>query len=169
MTARATTMQAAKVSGTAEVAKVATAVPLSESHRPAWEAMHRAYADFYKVPRLEGEKLERLWGWLSDPSDSMRGLVALVENTPSGFAHFCLQRNPLRAAQTMYLHDLYVAPEFRGMRVGEQLIAAVAEIARTEGCFRLRWATMSDNTPARKLYDRLARKTEWVVYDMDVA
>ena len=66
----------------------------------------------------------------------------------------------------MYLHDLYVSPQARGAGVGERLIREVAEIARAESCFRLRWATREDNAPARKLYDRLAESTDWVVYDL---
>ena len=143
--------------------------PLTSAHRLAWEKLYAGYADFYRVPRLEGEQLEALWGWLTDPSDAMRGLVALREGERGevlGFTHFCPQRNPLRAGRLMYLHDLYVLPEARGLGVGESLIRAVEEIARAEGCFRLRWATREDNAPARKLYDRLAERTNWIVYDM---
>ena len=144
--------------------------PLSAPHRPAWEGLYAGYADFYRVPRLEGEKLAALWKWLTDPADAMRGLAATRDGEGGGevlgFAHFCPQRNPLRAGKLMYLHDLYVSPQARGAGVGERLIREVAEIARAEGCFRLRWATREDNAPARKLYDRLAESTDWVVYDL---
>ena len=143
--------------------------PLSAERRAAWEALYGAYADFYRVPRLAGGKLEALWEWLTDPADAMRGLIAAGEGGEVlGLAHFCAQRNPLRAGRLMYLHDLYVSPEARGLGIGGKLVGAVAEIARTEGCFRVRWATRADNARARKLYDRLAERTDWVIYDLRV-
>ena len=178
--------------------------PLSLSRRLAWETLYGAYADFYRVPRLSAARLELLWGWLTDPSDAMRGLVAVEEGGETGgdgtvgkkvgtggtvgkggkdgkdgvggrggrggevlgLAHFCVQRNPLRAARLLYLHDLYVLPSARGLGIGGRLVGAVAEIARAEGCLRVRWATHAENARAQKLYDKLAKRTSWVIYDL---
>ena len=184
--------------------------PLSLSRRLAWETLYGAYADFYRVPRLSAARLELLWGWLTDPSDAMRGLVAVEEGGENGgdgtvgkkvgtggtvgtvetigtggtvgkvgkdgvggrggevlgLAHFCVQRNPLRAARLLYLHDLYVLPSARGLGIGGRLVGAVAEIARAEGCLRVRWATHAENARAQKLYDKLAKRTSWVIYDL---
>ena len=208
--------------------------PLSLSRRLAWETLYGAYADFYRVPRLSAARLELLWGWLTDPSDAMRGLVAVEEGGENGgdgtvgkkvgtdgtvgtggtvgtvetigtggtvgtvetvgtggtvgkggkdevggrggrggrggevlgLAHFCVQRNPLRAARLLYLHDLYVLPSARGLGIGGRLVGAVAEVARAEGCLRVRWATHAENARAQKLYDKLAKRTSWVIYDL---
>ena len=143
-------------------------VALGGGHRAGWERLHAGYAEFYRVPRLEGERLETLWGWLMDAEDGMRGVVAEgEEGEVLGFAHFCAQRNPLRAGRLMYLHDLYVAPEARGAGIGEGLIGEVLRVARGEGCFRVRWATRADNEAARRLYERVGVRTDWVVYDLE--
>ena len=179
---------------------VVRVVPLVAAHRRAWENLYAAYADFYRVPRPQGERLETLWQWLTDPNDPMRGLAAVGtvgkagkaggeggeggkigealgqeggdqgwegEGRMLGFAHFCPQRNPLRVGRVMYLHDLYVTPAARGRGVGELLLRAAEQAGRAAGCFRMRWATRADNTVAQKLYDRLAERTDWVVYDMN--
>ncbi len=52
--------------------------------------------------------------------------------------------------------------------MGEQLIAAVAEVARRDGASMLRWITAEDNADAQRLYDRVARRTTWVTYEQDV-
>ena len=72
---------------------------------------------------------------------------------------------PLSGGRRAYLHDLFVAPSVRGGGVGGLLVAAVADAARAADCATLRWATAADNTGAARLYDKIAEKTSWVVYD----
>ena len=64
------------------------------------------------------------------------------------------------------LPDLYVDHELRGKGYGRQIIKAVAQEARKQGCIRLQWTTQHGN-PARKLYDELAA-CDFVNYCMDL-
>ena len=61
---------------------------------------------------------------------------------------------------------LAVRPAARGAGVGEALLARLAEIAAERRWRRVRWITDDDNYRARTLYDRVAVKTGWNMYEM---
>ena len=50
--------------------------------------------------------------------------------------------------------------------VVEALLARLNEVAAERGWSRIRWITGDDNYRARTLYDRLAVKTAWNLYEM---
>ena len=60
-------------------------------------------------------------------------------------------------------------PGRRGRRVADQLIEAVAELGRARGWTLLRWLTGDNNYRARGVYDRLATRTMWITYQMDLS
>jgi ribosomal protein S18 acetylase RimI-like enzyme len=52
----------------------------------------------------------------------------------------------------LYLEDLFVHPEFRGLGVGKALLERVAAIAVERNCPRLQWEVLDWNTPAIDFY-----------------
>ncbi len=52
----------------------------------------------------------------------------------------------------IYLEDLFVEPELRGLGIGKALLERVAAIAVEKGCQRLEWAVLDWNTPAIEFY-----------------
>ena len=65
-----------------------------------------------------------------------------------------------------YLQDLFADPEVRGKGVGASLIEAVQKEAAKIGVTNVYWMTHETNATARKLYDRVARKTGFIEYDL---
>ncbi|MBW3098045.1 GNAT family N-acetyltransferase [Pseudohoeflea coraliihabitans] len=55
----------------------------------------------------------------------------------------------------VYVQDLYVAPEFRGQRVGEALLARIAAEERAAGATYMRLSVDPSNMQAQIFYDRL--------------
>ena len=140
-------------------------VPLSAAHFDQWQELYAGYAEFYKTP-LPTKTMETVWQWLNE--NKLRGLCAEKEdNALAGIAHWAPVLRPLHGAPLGYLHDLFVIPQARGAGVGAQLVAAAARDAHKEGCAVLRWATAADNQTAMRLYDRIAKKTKWVIYEQD--
>lgn len=136
------------------------------AHREAWGRLYTGYAAFYRVTQTEAMR-EQVWGWLVDPAHEVEGLLALSgDDQPIGLAHFRPFARPLSATTGGFLDDLFVAPQARGRGVAEALIQAVAGIGRERGWSVIRWITAEDNAPARRLYDRVARRTPWVTYDL---
>ena len=136
-----------------------------EADRAAWDRLYAGYAEFYGVAQTP-EMRDRVWGWIQDPEHEVEGFVAEGEGGLLGLAHVRAFARPLSATLGGFLDDLFVAPEARGSGAAEALIRAVAEVGRERGWSVIRWITAEDNARARKLYDRVARQTPWVTYDM---
>jgi ribosomal protein S18 acetylase RimI-like enzyme len=54
-----------------------------------------------------------------------------------------------------HIVDIAIVPSARGLGIGGDVIAAVAQAARQQGAERLTLSVFSDNAPARRLYERL--------------
>jgi ribosomal protein S18 acetylase RimI-like enzyme len=52
----------------------------------------------------------------------------------------------------LYLEDLFVKPECRGLGIGKALLEQVAAIAVQKGCPRLQWEVLDWNSPAIEFY-----------------
>ena len=99
-------------------------------------------------------------------SDGLLGLVAVDEvDAPVGFAHLVFHSSTWSADLYCYLEDLFVDPGSRGSGVARQLIEAVYEEADRRGAARVYWETQEFNSPARSLYDVVAHRTSFIVYE----
>ena len=94
--------------------------------------------------------------------------LAYNEDKAVGFT----QLYPLFSSSLMkriwLLNDLYVVPDMRGQRIGEQLIQRAADFARSFGAARLELSTQTTNVSGQKLYERVGfvRDTEFYSYDL---
>jgi GNAT superfamily N-acetyltransferase len=93
-------------------------------------------------------------------------LAVSEDDNPVGLAHYRPFARPLAAGWGGFLDDLFVDPAFRGVRVADALIEAVAAEGRTRGWGVIRWITADDNYRGRGVYDRHAIRTMWITYDL---
>lgn len=142
--------------------------PVAAADRDAWVTAYRGYRDFYGMPH-DPQVFETVWEWLMDPLHETRGLVAEAGGEIVGLAHYRTFARPIVGARGLFLDDLFTAPVARGQGVGSALLVRLAEIARDEQATVVRWITAGDNETARSLYDRVARQTPWVTYDLSPA
>ncbi len=142
-------------------------VRLEPSLKPAWRGLYDGYAVFYKR-QMTDQIAETVWGWLMDSGHELEGVLALLDGTPVGLAHYRRMPSPLRGADIGFLDDLFVAPDARGNRIGEKLFAHLQAAAREKGWGVVRWITADDNYRARALYDKLSKKTSWNLYELTV-
>jgi GNAT superfamily N-acetyltransferase len=86
-----------------------------------------------------------------------------------GFAIYFYNYSTWLGKHGIYLEDLYVTPEARGLGAGKALLQALARIARDEGCGRYEWSVLKWNTPSIEFYEACGAKPldEWVGYRMD--
>jgi ribosomal protein S18 acetylase RimI-like enzyme len=63
----------------------------------------------------------------------------------------------------IYLEELFVLPEFRGLGIGKALLKQVAAIAVEKDCRRLQWEVLDWNTPAIDFYRAMGAEflDEW--------
>jgi GNAT superfamily N-acetyltransferase len=90
-------------------------------------------------------------------------LIAERDGQPAGFAFYFFNYSTWTGRPGLYLEDLFVNPEFRGLGIGKALLARVATIAVEKGCPRLQWEVLDWNTPAVDFYASLGASflDEW--------
>jgi GNAT superfamily N-acetyltransferase len=98
-------------------------------------------------------------------------LIGAVDGRPVGFAVFFHNFSTWLSKRGMYLEDLYVTPEARGLGVGKALLCRAAAIARSRGCERFDWMVLDWNTPAIEFYRSLGAEpmSEWTVFRLSGA
>ena len=79
-------------------------------------------------------------------------LIAEHEGIPAGFAFYFFNYSTWMGRPGLYLEDLFVHPEFRGLGIGKALLQQVAAIAVEKDCPRLQWEVLDWNTPAIDFY-----------------
>lgn len=98
-----------------------------------------------------------------------RGLICSLNGQPIGFAVYFFSYSTWLGRKGLYLEDLYISAQQRGVGAGKQLLRHLAQIACDSGCGRLEWSVLDWNAPAIKFYQSLgaAPQDEWVRYRMD--
>jgi len=90
-------------------------------------------------------------------------LIAEHESQPAGFAFYFFNYSTWKGRPGLYLEDLFVQPEFRGLGIGRALLRKVAAIAVEKDCPRLQWEVLDWNTPAIEFYSAMGAEflDEW--------
>ena len=117
---------------------------------------HNGRPDLFKsnVKKYTDEELTLL---IKDDSKPIFVAVDEAEEV-LGYA-FCvfqqhINNNILTDIKTLYIDDLCVDEEKRGMHIGKQLYDFVVEYAKNEGCYNLTLNVWSCNVSAMKFYEK---------------
>ena len=115
------------------------------------------------------EDLRRaLFEGTSTPSGApaLFGHVAVLDGNVAGMALWFLNYSTWRGQHGIYIEDLYVRPQFRGLGLGTSLLAALAQICVERGYQRLDWMVLDWNAPAVDFYRGVEAfpMDDWTVY-----
>ena len=93
-------------------------------------------------------------------------VLAEEDGAAVGFALFFHNFSTFLGRPGIYLEDLFVLPEHRGLGIGRMLLAHLARLAVERGCGRLEWAVLDWNRDAIGFYESLGARpnSEWTVY-----
>uniref|UniRef100_A0A383W009 N-acetyltransferase domain-containing protein n=1 Tax=Tetradesmus obliquus TaxID=3088 RepID=A0A383W009_TETOB len=144
-----------------------TVRPLQASDKPRWLELFRDYIAWYKASVPE-DVIELCWQRLMKGGEGNHaGLVAYQEEggLVVGLAHVLLHRSTWCATHYCYLEDLYVDGKVRAQGVGQALIEAVYALADEKGAPKVYWQTHEQNYRARGLYDKVGRKSQFILYE----
>jgi len=115
----------------------------------------RALAAYEREPdavtATEGDLLRDGFG----PNPFYFCLIAEIDGQPAGFAFYFFNYSTWMGRPGLYLEDLFVHPEFRGLGIGKALLQEVAAIAVEKNCPRLQWEVLDWNTPAIDFYSAM--------------
>lgn len=131
---------------------------------PLWEAYNVFYGNV-GAKAVPAAVTAATWGRFFEEREPLHALVAERDGALLGFTHYLFHRSTSLIAPTCYLEDLFTVEAARGQGVGGALIAAVYDAARAAGVSRVYWLTQEGNATARRLYDRVAQKSDFIVYD----
>src|SRR3546814_12371046 len=87
-------------------------------------------------------------------------VLATRDGTSLGFALFFHNFSTWTGRRGLYLEDLYVTPEARGVGVGAALLRHLAGVALDRGCGSFEWAVLDWNAPAKAVSARVG--AEWI-------
>lgn len=142
--------------------------PLAIEDEADWRRLWSAYLAFYETvlpEEIYRSTFARLTG--GGPCD-FGGLVAVLDGRAVGLAHYLFHRSCWTLNDICYLQDLYADPDVRGTGIGRALIEAVYEKAGEAGAPEVYWMTQEFNATARRLYDRIAEKTPFIIYQKNL-
>jgi GNAT superfamily N-acetyltransferase len=136
-----------------------------------WLPLWHGYNAFYKrvgPTALPAQITQTTWQRFFDPAEPVHALVAELNHSLVGFVHYIFHRSTTLLAPICYLQDLFTSADSRGRGVGRALIQAVYLRASEAGSTRVYWQTHETNLVARRLYDRLAERSGFIVYRKDL-
>lgn len=128
----------------------------------------KALAEYEKMSNEVVATPEILKEWIFEKKKAE--VVFAVENGKEvGFALFFHNFSTFLGRSGLYLEDLFVLPEYRGLGYGKGLLKALAKIAVNRGYGRMDWSCLDWNKPSIDFYLSLGAKPmdEWTVYRLE--
>ncbi|MBQ6186133.1 MAG: GNAT family N-acetyltransferase [Bacteroidales bacterium] len=96
-------------------------------------------------------------------------VLAEEEGMVVGFALFFHNFSTFVGRKGMYLEDLFVIPEKRGLGYGKALLKYVAKLAVQRNCGRMEWICLDWNKPSLRIYRSIGAvpMSDWTVQRLD--
>jgi len=137
--------------------------PATRADVPQILAFIRALAAYEREPEAVTASEAGLERDGFGPNPFYSCLMAEHNGHPAGFALYFFNYSTWLGRPGLYLEDLFVAPELRGLGIGKALLRKVAAIALEKGCLRLQWEVLDWNTPAIEFYRAMGAEflDEW--------
>lgn len=140
---------------------------LDEADKPQWLKLWAGYLKFYEQ-ELSLEQTELTWQRLLHAKDGLHAIVAESAGELVGLAHYFWTPSTWQENKDLYLEDLFVSPTVRGNGVGRTLIQALVDICLKAGGSKVHWQTHRSNETAIALYEKLAKQSEFIVFEAKV-
>ena len=138
---------------------------LSPEDFEQWSGLWDGYLTFYEHT-LDQEQTKLTWERLLHSEAGLNGLVAELNGELVGLAHYWWTPSTWIKAQDLYLEDLFVKTEVRASGIASAIFEELIKICKDSGGSKVHWQTHKDNATARRLYDKLGKLSEFVVYEI---
>ena len=93
-------------------------------------------------------------------------LLGEINSKPIGFALYCTTFSTFKGKQTLYLEDLFIDEEYRGLGYGKLFFKELLEIAKSSNAGRMEWVCLDWNINSINFYKHLGAipMDEWTTY-----
>ena len=112
-------------------------------------------ARYEKLEHMAVGTVAMLEASLFGPRPACEALVAERGGRAVGFALFFTTFSTFLCKPGLYLEDLFVEPECRGLGIGKALLQRLAALAVERGCGRFEWRVLDWNEPSIRFYESL--------------
>jgi GNAT superfamily N-acetyltransferase len=144
--------------------------PLEPDDKNDWHALWLGYLEHYQTT-LPQDVTEHLWQRVTAEHNEPEifGIAAVDDETGEllGICHYFFHASTWSRADYCYLEDLFTSSASRGRGVGRALIAAVVAEATKRDSPKIYWQTHETNAVAQVLYNQVANRTGFMVYDIN--
>jgi len=131
--------------------------PATIADIPAIFSLILALADYEKLSDKVTGNMETLQEDMFGLKPCIEAIVAEIKPNQQivGFALFFTNYSTFLTRRGIYLEDLFVLSEYRGMGIGKALITNLAQIAVEREYGRFEWSVLDWNEPAIAFYTRI--------------
>lgn len=128
-------------------------------------AVFEKYIDVFAItPKIVKES-----GFRQNPPD-FHCIVAEDNDKIVGMLVYYFLPYTAQNRTAIYMKELYVNEEYRGRKIGEQLMDALKNEAELNNCKQIKWTVAPWNKAGMKFYERLGAKenSDWVNYEWNI-
>lgn len=96
-------------------------------------------------------------------------IIGSYQQKPIGFALFFHNFSTFLGKSGLYIEDLFVSPEMRGMGFGKALLSYLANLSIQRNCGRMEWSCLDWNKPSIAFYQQLGARPmdQWTIYRLE--
>jgi GNAT superfamily N-acetyltransferase len=122
-------------------------------------------AEYEKLAPPDEEAKKRLRRDCLSDKPKYQAFVGKFGDKYVSYVVFLFTYSSFLALPTLFLEDIFVLEEYRGLGVGKKMFAFLKEIAEREGCGRIEFTVLKWNRSAQEFYERnRAKRLEWFLY-----
>ncbi len=137
---------------------------VEERDFPQLVALFQEFAQFEKVPDRMINSVEKMLR----EKEFFHCFVAENEaNEIAGYVTYFFGYYTW-VGKSLYMDDLYVRPQYRGLGLGTRLIDRVIALAKEAECYKLRWQVSAWNKPAIEFYRHLGAEIDGTEQNCDL-
>ena len=127
----------------------------------------RGLADYEHLEPPDDPAAQRLKQDLAE-GKRFEAVLAEADGEAIGYALYFENYSTFRGLPKLYMEDLFVVPEARGIGAGYALLLTVIEAAIARGCDGVEWNVLDWNRPSIDFYERAGAvyEKEWLQYTL---
>ena len=127
----------------------------SESDCEGITALMRTFAEYEKLGQYCEITEEKLSTAMFREGAFVEGIVAFDDETMIAYALFYKSFASFRGQRGVYLEDIFIDKNYRGMGIGETMLKKIAQSAKSQGAERIDFQVLDWNAPAIGFYEKL--------------
>lgn len=131
-----------------------------------WLTLYTGYIKFCGRNTIDFNSIAILWNWIKQ--EKIFCSVAIMNDELIGLMHIQELYSPLNGRLTGYLEDFFITEAYRGTGIAQQLINNLKQLGKEKNWLFIRWKTKETNLRAQAFHNKIANKTSWITYQLNL-